>query len=52
MLDKMGTPLKVSAVVIYQIIDTYKAGIKIMNINEYVNTQGEAVLRNVCARYV
>ncbi|EGD78189.1 hypothetical protein PTSG_09066 [Salpingoeca rosetta] len=51
-LDKEGNPLIVSAVVIYQFVNSYRAAIEISRPTDYLSNQGEAVLKNVIANYV
>jgi regulator of protease activity HflC (stomatin/prohibitin superfamily) len=50
-MDHDGNPLVVSAVLQYQIIDTYRAAIEIANIDELLHTQAEATLKHVVGQY-
>lgn len=50
-LDHDGNPLVVSGVVLYQIVDTYRAAIEIADLHGFVYTQSEAVLKDVVGRY-
>eukprot|EP00043_Microstomoeca_roanoka_P000873 m.29698 g.29698 ORF g.29698 m.29698 type:complete len:290 (+) comp10542_c1_seq3:262-1131(+) len=51
-LDKEGNPLIVSAVVVYQYVNSFRAAVEISDPDEYLANQGEAVLKNVIANYV
>lgn len=43
--DKMGNPIEISAVLVWQISDTYKAAYEVADYVVYVKTQSEAALR-------
>lgn len=43
--DKMGNPIEISAVLVWQINDTYKAAYEVSDYNTYVKTQSESALR-------
>lgn len=50
-LDSRGNPLVVSAVVVYQVCDTYKATVSTLNYTQFIETQGESVLKAVIGRF-
>lgn len=43
--DKMGNPIEIGAVIVWQINDTYKAAYEVADYMVYVRTQSEAALR-------
>lgn len=43
--DKMGNPIEIGAVIVWQIGDTYKAAYDVSNYVSYVKTQSEAAVR-------
>ncbi len=43
--DKMGNPIEIGAVVVWQITDTYKAAYDVTDYMSYVTTQSEAAIR-------
>jgi regulator of protease activity HflC (stomatin/prohibitin superfamily) len=43
--DKMGNPIEIGAVIVWQISDTYKAAYEVADYMVYVRTQSEAALR-------
>lgn len=45
--DKMGNPIEIGAVIVWQIGDTYKAAYDVMNYMEYVKIQSEAAVRHL-----
>jgi len=49
--DKLGNPIEISAVVVFQISDTYKAVFDIANFNEYIKNQTEAAVRHLATSY-
>ena len=49
--DKLGNPIEISAVVVYQISDTYKAVFDVANFNEYIKNQSEAAVRHLATSY-
>jgi regulator of protease activity HflC (stomatin/prohibitin superfamily) len=49
--DKMGNPIEVAAVVVWQIQDTYKAAYEVADYMAYVRMQSEAALRNMVTGY-
>lgn len=49
--DKLGNPIEIAAVLVWQIQDTYKAVFDVSNFNEYVKNQSEAALRHLATSY-
>lgn len=49
--DKLGNPIEISAVVVFQISDTYKAVFDVANFNEYIKNQSEAAVRHLATSY-
>lgn len=49
--DKMGNPIEIAAVVVWQIKDTYKAAYDVADYLSYVRTQSEAAIRNLASRF-
>lgn len=45
--DKMGNPIEIAAVIVWQVSDTYKAAYDVVNYNEYVVRQSEAAVRHL-----
>lgn len=45
--DKMGNPIEIAAVIVWQVGDTYKAAYEVANFKEYVHKQSEAALRHL-----
>ncbi|MGC4036478.1 MAG: SPFH domain-containing protein [Chitinophagaceae bacterium] len=45
--DKMGNPIEIGAVIVWQIGDTYKAAYDVVNYMDYVRTQSEAAVRHL-----
>lgn len=45
--DKMGNPIEIGAVVVWQVGDTFKASYEVENYNEYVKVQSEAAVRHL-----
>ena len=43
--DKMGNPVEIAAIVVWQIQDTYKAAYEVADYRAFVNMQSEAALR-------
>lgn len=43
--DKMGNPIEIGAVIVWQVGDTYKAAYDVQNYDSYVKTQSEAAVR-------
>ncbi len=49
--DKMGNPIEIAAVLVWQINDTYKAAYEVADYVIYVKTQSEAALRNLATSF-
>ncbi len=49
--DKMGNPIEIGAVIVWQINDTYKAAYDVADYMIYVKTQSEAALRNLATSF-
>ena len=47
--DKMGNPIEIGAVIVWQVGDTYKAAYDVSNYTSYVRTQSEAGVRHLAA---
>ena len=45
--DKMGNPIEIGAVIVWQIGDAYKAAYEVDNYEEYVKIQSEAAVRHL-----
>jgi regulator of protease activity HflC (stomatin/prohibitin superfamily) len=45
--DKIGNPVEIAAVVVWQIADTYKAAYEVADYNAFVQMQSEAALRTL-----
>lgn len=45
--DRMGNPIEIGAVIVWQVGDTYKAAYDVRNYAEYVKTQSEAAVRHL-----
>ena len=45
--DKMGNPIDIAAVIVWQVGDTYKAAYDVVNYKEYVVKQSEAAVRHL-----
>ncbi len=45
--DKMGNPIEIAAVIVWQVSDTYKAAFEVANYNQYVKIQSEAAVRHL-----
>jgi regulator of protease activity HflC (stomatin/prohibitin superfamily) len=49
--DKIGNPIEIACVLVYQIADTYKAVFEVQSINTYIRNQIEAALRHLANEY-
>lgn len=49
--DKMGNPIEIGAVLVWQIKDTYKAAYEVADYMVYVRTQTEAAIRNLATSF-
>src|SRR5450755_452024 len=45
--DKMGNPIEIAAVIVWQVSDTYKAAFEVANYDQYVKIQSEAAVRHL-----
>jgi len=45
--DKMGNPVEIAAVIVWQVSDTYKSSFEVVNFNQYVTIQSEAAIRHL-----
>ena len=45
--DKMGNPIEIAAVIVWQVGNTYRAAYDVINYIEYVNRQSEAAVRHL-----
>jgi regulator of protease activity HflC (stomatin/prohibitin superfamily) len=45
--DKMGNPIEIAAVIVWQVSDTYKATFEVVDYNQYVKIQSEAAVRHL-----
>jgi len=45
--DKMGNPIEIAAVIVWQVKDTYKAAFEVSDYTHYVKIQSEAAIRHL-----
>jgi regulator of protease activity HflC (stomatin/prohibitin superfamily) len=45
--DKMGNPIEIAAVIVWQVSDTYKAAFEVADYDHYVRIQSEAAIRHL-----
>jgi regulator of protease activity HflC (stomatin/prohibitin superfamily) len=45
--DKMGNPIEIAAVIVWQLSDTYRASFEVVNYRQYVKIQSEAAVRHL-----
>ncbi|MEO5684786.1 MAG: SPFH domain-containing protein [Chitinophagaceae bacterium] len=45
--DKMGNPIEIAAVIVWQVSDTYKAAFEVADFQQYVGIQSEAAVRHL-----
>lgn len=45
--DKMGNPIEIASVIVWQVQDTYKAGFDVADFQQYVQIQSEAAVRHL-----
>jgi regulator of protease activity HflC (stomatin/prohibitin superfamily) len=45
--DKMGNPIEIAAVIVWQVSDTYKAAFEVADYNYYIKIQSEAAVRHL-----
>ena len=49
--DKMGNPIEIAAVIVWQVADTYKATYEVADYVNYIRMQSEAALRNLATSF-
>ena len=49
--DKDGTPIEISAVIVWRVIDAAQAVFQVDKYEDFVHTQADAALRNLTSRY-
>ena len=49
--DKLGNPIEIAAVILYEINETYKAVFDVSNVNDYIRNQSEAAVRHLATSY-
>ncbi len=49
--DKMGNPIEIAAVIVWQVRDTYKAAYEVSDYNSYIKTQSEAAVRHLAGSF-
>ena len=47
--DKMGNPVEIAAVIVWQVSDTYKALFEVVDYKQYVTIQSEAAVRHLAS---
>jgi len=47
--DKMGNPIEIAAVIVWQVNDTYKASFDVTNYEQYVKIQSESAVRHLAS---
>ncbi len=47
--DKMGNPIEIAAVIVWQVSDTYKAAFDVANYGQYVKIQSESAVRHLAS---
>lgn len=45
--DKMGNPIEIAAVIVWQVSDTYRAAFEVADFSQYVKIQSEAAVRHL-----
>jgi regulator of protease activity HflC (stomatin/prohibitin superfamily) len=45
--DKMGNPIEIAAVIVWQVSDTYRASFEVANYTEYVKFQSDSAVRHL-----
>eukprot|EP00833_Pecoramyces_ruminatium_P010858 jgi/Orpsp1_1/1184890/evm.model.c7180000091395.1 len=50
-IDSVGNPINVSAIVVYKVVNSKKAYFNVENYDEFVEDQSQAVLRQVVSKY-
>ncbi|MGN6439236.1 MAG: SPFH domain-containing protein [Agriterribacter sp.] len=49
--DKLGNPIEIAAVIVWQVKDTYRAAFDVENYNHYVKVQSEAAVRHLATSF-
>ena len=49
--DKMGNPIEIAAVILWQVQDTYRVMFDVTNFTEYLRNQSEAAIRHLASSY-
>jgi regulator of protease activity HflC (stomatin/prohibitin superfamily) len=49
--DKMGNPIEIAAVIVWQVSDTYKAAFEVDDYAQYVRVQSEAAIRHLAVSF-
>jgi regulator of protease activity HflC (stomatin/prohibitin superfamily) len=49
--DKMGNPIEIAAVIVWQVSDTYKSTYEVADYVNYIKMQSEAALRNLATTF-
>lgn len=49
--DKMGNPIEIAAVIVWQVGDTYKAAYEVSDYASYIKTQSEAAVRHLASSF-
>jgi regulator of protease activity HflC (stomatin/prohibitin superfamily) len=49
--DKMGNPIEIAAVIVWQVSDTYRASFDVADFVQYVGIQSEAAVRHLASTY-
>lgn len=49
--DKLGNPIEIAAVIVWQVRDTFKASFDVVDYQAYVNIQSEAAVRHLAGAY-
>ena len=49
--DKMGNPIEIAAVIVWQVSDTYKSTYEVADYVNYIRMQSEAALRNLATTF-
>lgn len=49
--DKLGNPIEIAAVIVWQVQDTYKAAFEVEDYDHYVKVQSEAAIRHLATTY-
>jgi regulator of protease activity HflC (stomatin/prohibitin superfamily) len=47
--DKMGNPIEIAAVIVWQVNDTYRASFEVADFQQYVGIQSEAAVRHLAS---